>query len=102
MSLDKRLKDLCENYVDDKVDFSGYVEAIKQAFIEEGWVSPRALGNMNEWKLVTGAEWLTRFEKELEAMPCDTRYVWGDTTVETHSMSQVEKAARRAAGVDHE
>ena len=42
MSLDKRLKDLCENYVDDKVDFSGYVEAIKQAFIDEGWIqSPR-------------------------------------------------------------
>jgi hypothetical protein len=119
MSLDKKLKDLDIEFlhgVPVRLPDSA-IEAIKQAFIDEGWQEPNEFGQVayttqlvdgvvnivpEQANLMTGPEWLARFEKNLTAMPCDQKYVLdgGETIVETHSMSHVELAARRAAGVE--
>ena len=84
MSLDKRLEELLKDYLRDNLDNWGHkgedVESylrgqqpnytksvIKQAFIDEGWYhSPlvtHQMSRIESGELMTGPEWLARFEK---------------------------------------
>lgn len=41
--LDEKLADICANYVDSTVNFAGYVEAIKRAFKDAGYMTQQEM-----------------------------------------------------------
>ena len=127
MSLDKRLKELrvptsIRYDVDGTSEVKSWVhlgkssiEAIKQAFIDEGWVQvPQVevvtryeagkkpeVYMVNGKEVMTGPEWLARFEKETAGQLFPYRNDREQELVAStaHFFNQ---AARRATGVDHD
>lgn len=89
-NLERKIRDIIIQEGGDGSDYA--IRAINQAFIDDGYLSPR---NKKLWKEIanamTGAEWFNRFENELESTPARI-----DQWIEA---VPYKAAARRAAGL---
>jgi hypothetical protein len=106
MSLDKRLKDLkIDPYLlKDATKLSGEdIEAIKQAFIDEGWRHPSSdqfLEMAEHFGYLKGPEWLATYNEAYKQVVEDA---YGPE-IEPVELPKwlIEKIARRVAGVDND
>lgn len=106
--LDKKLEQLFKAVVFDEWEYSdfikeglpSYVKAIKQAFIDDGWVKPIMLNREESYdatkdpiyqtpKLMSSGEWYARFTTEL--------HMGGRLAVA--GIDIIEKAAKKASGI---
>ncbi|SRR6266496_1970383 len=100
--LDKRLRALLiDGGIEDEPDVKtdDYVELIKQAFKDAGWVDTNAIGlqGFTVNNIMTGQAWYDRFSHELQSSNSDL--VCDDGTLATWADFYL-KAAKRASGLE--
>ena len=104
MTLDDKLEEILNRHRNgltpnnDRIPLEDSIAQIKQIFRESYWMlSPEEAKKQG---LMTGSEWLNRFEKELEqGLYSNWPYKLEDKTVIVIPKSDIKEAAKRASGL---